>query len=207
MSVEESDQMASTIPLPSTRTSSPRERQRDYRVGRYCAMLALEQIGVPRFIPGANEHGGPLWPPGTVGSITHAMGFASAAVALRSRCQGIGIDFEPVRSFERAEALAQEVAASTEVAGIMHSAKIDFASAVTLIISAKHSLYKCLQPQLGGRSFSYLDCLIDEAPVASGLFRARLMTTLSVSWQRGTMVTGQVETTPDYVHTGIALAY
>jgi enterobactin synthetase component D len=205
VSVEENDGAASTIPLPPARIFTSSERQRHYRVGRYCALLALEQIGVPKFVPGANENGGPLWPPGTVGSITHAMGFASAAVALRSRCQGIGLDLEPIRSLEKAEVLAEKVATDTEVAGIMDSAKTDFASAVTLIIAAKHSLYKCLQPQLGGRSFSYLDALIDEAPLGSGLFRARLKTTLSPSWERGTMVTGRVESAVDYVYAGIAL--
>src|SRR5215510_15821231 len=107
MSVEEIDRAAAAIPLPPARIGASPERQRDYRMGRYCAQRALEQIGVLRFVPGVNDNGGPLWPPGTVGSITHAMGFASAAVAPRARCLGIGLDLEPIGSLEKTHAVAE----------------------------------------------------------------------------------------------------
>ena len=206
MHVEETERAAAAIPLPPARMAASPEQQRDYRAGRYCAQLALEQIGVSKFVPGVNENGGPAWPADTVGSITHAMGLVSAAVAPRWRGVGIGLDLEPIGSLGKAHALAGRVATSAEVLRLMDSAKTDFASAVTLIVAAKHSLYKCLHPQLGGRSFSYLDALIDEAPLGSGLFRARLKVTLSPSWPGGTMVTGQVEMAGDYIYTGIALA-
>src|SRR6516162_2086557 len=78
--LDEIDAAAAGIALPPPyRIASP-ERQRVYRAGRYCAQLALEQLGLTRVIPGALENGGPEWPIGVIGSITHAMTIASAAV-------------------------------------------------------------------------------------------------------------------------------
>lgn len=206
MYVEETEPAAAQIPLPPAWMIAPAERQRDYRAGRYCAQLALEQIGLQKYICGVSEYGGPAWPAGAVGSITHAMGLVSAAVAPRWRCIGIGLDVEPIGSLDKAQAVAGRVATSNEVFAVMDSAKTDYASAVTLIVAAKHCLYKCLHPQLGGRSFSYLDASIDEAPLNSGRFRARLKVTLSPQWPGGTIVTGQVEVAGDFIYTGIALA-
>ena len=202
--VEEADDAAAAIPLPPAFQIAPPERQRQYRAGRYCAQLALEQLGVPRAIPGMTEHGAPAWPEGTIGSITHTMGLVSAAAAVKKRCLGLGLDVESIASLDKAHALAARAATSSEVFAVMDSAKTDYATAVTLIVAAKHSLYKCLHPQLGGRAFSYLDASVDDAP--AGRFRARLKVTLSQSWMSGTMVTGQIEVAGDFVYAGIALS-
>ena len=204
--VEEADIAAAAIPLPPAWQIAPPERQRHYRAGRYCAQLALEQLGIPKAVLGLTEHGAPAWPEGTIGSITHTMGLVSAAAAARKRCLGLGLDVESIASLDKAHALAARAATSSEVFAVMDSAKTDYATAVTLIVAAKHSLYKCLHPQIGGRSFSYLDASVDDAQLPAGRFRARLKVTLSPSWTSGTMVTGQVEVSGDFVYAGIALS-
>lgn len=206
MYVEETEPAASAIPLPPAWMTAPPDRQRDYRAGRHCAQLALAQIGVPKCIPGVSEQGGPAWPAGAVGSITHALGLVSAAVAPRWQCRGIGLDVEPIRSLDKAHALASRAATSSEVFAVMDAAKTDHATAVTVIVAAKHSLYKCLHPQLGGRSFSYLDASIDETELPAGRFRARLKVSVGPSWPGGTLVTGQLEMAGDFIYAGIALA-
>ena len=205
--VEETDAVANAIPLPPAWQIAPPERQRQYRAGRYCAQLALEQLGIPKCIPNVTEYGAPAWPEGTVGSITHTLGLVSAAAAIRKRCLGLGLDVEAIASLDKAHSLAARAATTSEVFSVMDSAKTDYATAVTLIVAAKHSLYKCLHPQIGGRSFTYLDASVDEAQLPSGRFRARLKVTLSPSWTSGTTVTGQVEVAGDFVYAGIALSY
>ena len=204
--VAETESAAAQIPLPPAWQLASPERQRDYRAGRYCAQLALEQLGISNCCPSVTEHGSPLWPKGTVGSITHTMGLVCAAAAIRTRCLGLGIDVEAIASLDKAHQLAARAATSTEIFGIMDTAKTDYATAVTLIVAAKHALYKCLHPQIGGRSFSYLDASVDDAELPKGRFRARLKVTLSQAWLGGTLVTGQVEKAGDFIYAGIALS-
>ena len=86
----------------------------------------------------------------------------------------------------------------------MENLQVDYATAVALILAAKHSLYKCLHPQVG-RSFSYLDASIENVQGSTARFRARLKVMLSPAWVGGTIVTGQFDIAGDFVHTGIAI--
>jgi enterobactin synthetase component D len=195
---------AKKIALPPVWLLAPPDRQNAYRAGRYCAMRALEQLGLAGACPGVNDNNAPAWPYGTVGSITHVMSLVSAAAAPRRQCGGVGIDIEPITSLDRAHMLASRAATSPEVLGVMDGMKADYATAVALIIAAKHSLYKCLHPQVG-RSFGYLDASIEDVQGATGRFRARLKVMLSPAWVGGTIVTGQYEVVGDFIHTGIAI--
>ena len=205
MYVEElDDATAKAIALPPAYLMATPDRQRAFRVGRVCASRALEQIGVRGAMPGVHENGGPAWPNGTVGSITHAMSLVAAAVAARRQCGGIGIDIEPIGSLERAHSLASRGATTSEVFGVMENLQVDYATAVAVILSAKHSLYKCVHPQVG-RSFSYLDASVEDVQRQTGRFRARLKVMLSSAWVGGTSITGQFDIAGDFVHTGIAI--
>jgi enterobactin synthetase component D len=203
--LDECDEPAARIPLPPAYLLASAERQRAYRAGRYCASRALERLGISDVIPELGDGGAPAWPPGIVGSITHSLSLVSAAAAARHQCAGIGIDIEPITSLERAHVLASRTATSPEVLGVMAGVRSDYATAVALILSAKHSLYKCLRPQVG-RSFGYLDASIEDAQWSTNRFRARLKAMLSPAWVGGTTVTGQWELAGDFVHTGIAIA-
>ena len=87
----------------------------------------------------------------------------------------------------------------------MDAAKVDYATAVMLIVSAKHTLYKAVYPQAAGRSRTWT-ASIDDVQPSPGRFRARLKVSLSPAWVGGTMVTGQYEIAGDFVRTGIAPA-
>ena len=52
------------------------KRQAEYLAGRLCAREALHQLCGQALVPGRDEDGVPLWPAGTVGSITHGAGRA-----------------------------------------------------------------------------------------------------------------------------------
>jgi 4'-phosphopantetheinyl transferase EntD len=130
------------------------------------------------------------------------MMLVSAAVAPQQQCVGIGIDVEPITSLEKAHHIAARAAASPEVFAVMDAAHLDYATAVAMIVSAKHALYKCLQP-VTGRSFGYLDASIDDVTAQRGRFRARLKTSLSQRWPAGTTVSGQVEVVGDFIYTGV----
>lgn len=81
---EEVDQIRKAVP----------KRQREYMSVRHCARLALAQIGFkPTPLPRGNG-GTPVWPEGSVGSMTHCLGYRAAAVARENDLASIGIDAE-----------------------------------------------------------------------------------------------------------------
>jgi len=84
----------------------------------------------------------PLWPAGTVGSISHSGTMAVAAVAPISLLATIGIDIEPAEALD--PDLLGHICRPTELARL--SNKPDAGLRAKLIFSAKESVYKCLWP-------------------------------------------------------------
>ncbi len=92
-----------------------------------------------------------------MGSISHTATLATAAVALLSDARGLGVDVEPVMSREAADDVARLVAAHDETRRVAQAAKLDPLETLTLVFSAKESLFKALYPSTR-RHFDYLDC-------------------------------------------------
>ena len=69
-------------------------RDREFLLGRYCASKALGLIGYDNGVVGQNQDGSPIWPEGTIGSITHSKGFAVAVATSSKEYQSLGIDLE-----------------------------------------------------------------------------------------------------------------
>jgi len=68
------------------------KRKAEFCAGRYCAHEALKNIGAStEFIP-IGDKGDPIWPSGTVGSISHDDDVAISIVTKRKNASGIGID-------------------------------------------------------------------------------------------------------------------
>jgi 4'-phosphopantetheinyl transferase EntD len=68
------------------------KRRRDFALGRACAHQALAALGRDTAVLKRSENGAPLWPNGTIGSITHTAGYAAALVADAERISGIGLE-------------------------------------------------------------------------------------------------------------------
>ena len=71
------------------------KRRNEFITVRYCARLALEELGVPPVPILKGEKGEPCWPDGVVGSLTHCEGFRGAAVGRTDAARSVGIDAEP----------------------------------------------------------------------------------------------------------------
>ncbi|MEZ0115432.1 4'-phosphopantetheinyl transferase EntD [Catenulispora sp. EB89] len=72
------------------------KRRREYTTVRYCARLALGELGLPptAILNGSKRE--PLWPAGIVGALTHCDGYRAAAVVRASEAvTSLGIDAEP----------------------------------------------------------------------------------------------------------------
>ena len=123
-------------------------RRREFTTGRHCARTALARLGFPPVAIAKDARGGPLWPSGVVGSITHCAGYRAAAVARTADLAAVGIDAEPAEplpagvldliSLEKERAELAELA--TGWPGIPWA---------RLLFSAKECVYKCWAPLTG----------------------------------------------------------
>jgi enterobactin synthetase component D len=187
--------------LPAELLRAVRKRQVEFLAGRDVACRALSLIA-PELADSAIGVGPmrePLWPTGIVGSITHASGHVGAAVASRRDVTAIGIDSEAVVSTETLEQTAAAICRPSE----QHWVRNDRVT-LTLIFSAKESLYKCLAP-LVRQLFDFQDAELEQPDFAAGRFTIRLKRDLTPEFRRELALTGRFVLAPGFVHTGIAL--
>lgn len=71
-------------------------RRREYAAGRRCARQALTALGHPNATIPTGPHRSPVWPAGTVGSITHCDGVYAAVAGSTPPWRSVGIDAEPL---------------------------------------------------------------------------------------------------------------
>ena len=165
------------IPLHPSLRNAVAKRKAEYLAGRWCARSALTRLGVDG-LPGLNSDRSPAWPDGTIGSITHSHGVAEVLVADASLWLTVGLDTESWVSPERAARLERELLTEEELATLAGMSPLQRANRLTLIFSAKESLFKALYP-LTGKRFYFHDAVRRE-PNSLTLLR-----TLSEEWPRG----------------------
>jgi len=66
------------------------QRQADFITGRWCAHRALQAIGQAQAVIEVNRLGGPVWPAGVIGSISHDAGVCVAVAGLNGSAGGLG---------------------------------------------------------------------------------------------------------------------
>jgi enterobactin synthetase component D len=192
------------IPLPPELLSAVPKRQAQFRAGRYCAMLAIQALhGGSMMLIGRDASGAPLWPDGVVGSITHTDDVAAAAVASAADVLSLGIDTERVISESQARDLNGTVAWPAELAHA-RTAGMTRLEAMTLVFSAKESVFKCLHPRVR-RTFDFQDVRLVNVDAAAGTFVVRVVKTLSEEFPSGTRLQGQFSLDGLWVHTGMCL--
>jgi enterobactin synthetase component D len=148
--VQSVQQMARCYPLPEQLQRAVLKRQAGFLAGRVCARQALTVLtgDQPGLIPMQPDRA-PEWPPGIVGSITHTTGYAAALVGLERHYQGIGIDCEILMSPDHLN-LQKHICVAHELAGLQRTHRqTPPETLLTLVFSAKESLFKCLYRQVG----------------------------------------------------------
>lgn len=130
------------LPHHAQLADAGRKRKADHLAGRIAAAHALPDHTVPAIGPS----GEPLWPDGISGSITHS-GTQAMAVVVRDRHALIGIDCETILPENEAREIKDGIIDAQEERVLSHSG-YPFALALTLVFSAKESLFKALFPQV-----------------------------------------------------------
>ena len=199
------DELAA-IALPESLRNAAEVRRRSFLAGRLCALRAVDRLARRRTTDpiAIGDGGAPVWPEGIVGSITHTRGFASSAVAWRTRVRRLGVDAEVVMTDATARGVGPLVVRPEELTEVLDATRWDLSTATTLAFSAKESVFKCLYPAVG-RRFDYLDAAIEHVTLAAGRFSARLLVDLAPTVRAGDVLAGQFVVDGDRVYTGVAI--
>ncbi|CAD5296193.1 Enterobactin synthetase component D [Bosea sp. 62] len=131
------------IVLPDRIARAAPRRRAEWLAGRCCASEALRLLTGQGTCPGMAPDRSPVWPEGTLGSISHSGDVAVAIAAHTGSCLGIGIDIERIMDGQAASEIAPEALTPWEC---RHLANDPFS--ITLAFSAKESLFKALHPLL-----------------------------------------------------------
>ena len=177
------------------------KRRLQYAAGRHCALAALRRLGVDvASVPRATD-GLPVWPAGVTGSISHCDDLACAVVVRTAQARAAGLDVERVVSRRRAARVGPLVVDRDELLAA-RAAGLDEALGVTLLFSAKETLFKCLFPVVR-QWFGYSAARI--RPNEDGSFDARLTAALSDRLPAGTVLSGRWTVSAGRVYTALFL--
>jgi len=196
------------IQLPEKLQRAVPKRLAEFIAGRYCANLALQrlrsndQVLIEEIQIGDKRE--PLWPTDVIGSITHSHGFAAAVVADTAQIRGVGIDSEQLINPNTANNVASHILREEEVFQENQHLVLAFEQYLTLVFSAKESIYKCLFP-LVKQYFDFKDARITLSNDAPGQFKFELTKNLTDEFGVGYSGTGIYRAQADFIHTAVVL--
>jgi len=164
--------MLADLTLPLSLRQARLIRRLSFVAGRHCAaraLAALVSAGVhdePYRLMGRLADGRPDWPSGVVGSITHTLdrvsesqldshceaeqyqGIAIAIVAHADTYLAVAVDIEPCMSHVQADEVKRVISLPAELQLGLRLG-VDPALWMTILFSAKETLYKLLYPAVG----------------------------------------------------------
>ncbi|RYY79232.1 MAG: 4'-phosphopantetheinyl transferase superfamily protein [Moraxellaceae bacterium] len=176
---------------PFTQHKASNKRQAEFVAGRIAAQTALATYGVPPQyqLVGINSHNAPCWPKGIIGSISHHRNAAYAVVAATRQYSEIGLDAEHYMSAEVA-ASTQDLIINPEEKALLVQPFLLPEQVLTLIFSAKESLYKALHPKVE-QYFDFLDARILNINVDQQTFSIQLKKSLNPRFFKHRKFTGK----------------
>ena len=115
------------------------KRRNEFIAGRRSARAALADVGIAAgaLLPDIDRM--PVWPPGSIGSISHSCGLCCAVAASRDAFRGVGIDLE--KTTRMRASVMERVLHPLEAAYVA-----DDLSLASLIFSAKEAFFKTQFP-------------------------------------------------------------
>ena len=163
------------------------KRQAEYLAGRYCAAKTLSALGMTNTDVQSGENRVPHWPQGATGSISHTAGRAVAVAGLENSYTGLGIDCEMLIRPDVTERVYGTIAVTSETA-LLEQLNWSKEWFLTLVFSAKESLYKALHPTV--EVFFGFDSA-EVLGVGNGEYIIALTRDLNDKWRAGQQFKGR----------------
>ena len=198
----------SRLALPERLETAVLKRRVEFLAGRHCAREAMRARAPEsaEHLIARGENREPLWTNGIVGAISHTHGYAAAAVARTNALRGVGLDIERWVKPTAPETIGAHIAREGELDALVGQTAWSAPVALTLLFSAKESLYKCLYPEVQ-RFFGFHDATIARIDAQRGTFVARLEVTLTDALRAGLTLEGRFERREDVIVTALTLPH
>lgn len=119
-------------------------RRREFATGRWLARKALTQLGFPDGPLPVGSDRAPLWPVGSVGSISHTDDYCVAVVATNPPYRSLGIDAEPAIPLE--ESLWTSICTTAELDWLNEQPPGTRGLLCHLLFAIKEAVYKYQAP-------------------------------------------------------------
>ncbi len=177
-------------------------RQAEFLAGRYAARCALSQLNQPDADVRINSSRGPVWPGDIRGALTHSGRSALCAVT-RASCL-VGIDLEAVLC-ARTAADTQSLILKPAERELLRESGADFRWGLTLVFSAKESLFKALHPVVG-QYFDFLDAELVAVDRQRQCLQLQLLKNLAPAFPRDRVLTLHWQPHPVGILTYTAIA-
>lgn len=190
------------ISLPSRLTRAVPKRRSEFLAGRICARSVLACLTIGGNVESMDDNRAPRWPPLAVGAITHSHGIAASLAGPIRHWKGIGLDIEHWIPEEDARHLSSAILQPAEIKSMAKLDNLAFSRRLTLIFSAKETLFKALNP-LTGASFYFHDATIVQ--ITDDTLTLRLDKTLDTAWPAGLNLTCRYEQHSSYVMTWLCI--
>ncbi|CAA0088878.1 Enterobactin synthase component D [Zhongshania aliphaticivorans] len=166
-------------------------RKADFLAGRITAQHAFHALGLPKAPVPVGNHRSPVWPNTVFGSISHHKGSAYCLLMHRPAAAygsaGIGIDAESIIDAADVHSLSASIARPAELDLVALNFDKE-ALALTVIFSAKESVFKVLYPAVA-RYFDFLDVDVCAIDINHNALSLRLLRDLSPQFLKGHIIT------------------
>ncbi|MCM0148985.1 4'-phosphopantetheinyl transferase superfamily protein [Photobacterium galatheae] len=143
----EAEFAAQNINMPDTIKRSVVKRQAEFLAGRIVARDALHAIHHDDCQIPIGEHRAPVWPEGIIGAISHTGSAAIAIVKKQQENAQVGLDMEVIIPEEQCDQL-QAMLINEEERQLLKQQDLPWSTLVTLVFSAKESLFKAIYPEV-----------------------------------------------------------
>lgn len=153
------------IGIPDSIAKSSLKRRSSYLAGRFVADIALRNMGIENFPILSGSSREPIWPAHICGSLSHSDKNAVCALHHARMNGGVGIDIEKIIPEETAEQIWSVIINGKEKE-MLENIPTSFSFLLTIVFSAKESLFKALYPIVkvffGFEEANIIDCNIKD---------------------------------------------
>lgn len=198
----ENDYEQLAIQLPNSLKDAVTRRKSEFLAGRYLAMLALASIGKPHYHIPIGENRAPVWPDNIVGSISHSQNIAQCILSRDQYYQYLGLDIEHwISETDTSDISDSIVTNASEYLLVMRA--LPFNKAITLIFSAKESLFKAIYKEVG-HYFEFSAAKVSAFDLTENSLTLTLTENLSTTMHSGKQFQCRYEIAQDSVTTLIS---
>lgn len=136
------------IQQPSSLNQAVVKRKSEFLAGRIAAQAILSRLKKDHYQIVVGDNRSPVWPQGYIGTISHTGREAICLMASDKDLEIIGVDIENWLTEETAASIEKSIVSEPEVR-IVEKLDMPFHHALTIVFSAKESLFKALYPSVG----------------------------------------------------------